>query len=104
MIEGENDSIDIRELFSDDKERLRWEKMVEVFEEIQIDKVGDGLKSVNEKYKLSREEEINIMAYVKFLELMVIKMDMIKNKSDINGEVSSISPPPSSSYEGGMFG
>ena len=105
MVESESDSVDIRKLFKNDEERLRWEKMVEVFEEIQIDRIKEGMLSVSEKYKLSRDEEVNIMAYIKFLELMVIKMDALK-KDTLNGsEVSSISPPPNASkYEGGMFG
>ena len=94
LVEGEGDSVDIRELFTDDDERLRWEKMVEVFEAIQIDKVKEGLQSVDTKYKLSRDEQVNILAYVKFLELMVIKMDMLK-KQEADGEGFSNSFFPS---------
>ena len=85
LVEGEGDSVDIRTLFVDDAERHRWEKMVEVFESIQIDKVGDGLKSVSTKYNLSRDEQINILAYVKFLELMIARMHMMKEMDDTNG-------------------
>ena len=94
LVEGDGDSVDIRTLFEDDAERLRWEKMVEVFEHIQIDRVRDGLISVDQKYKLNREEQINILAYVKFLELMVIKMDMLK-KQEADGEGFSNSFFPS---------
>ena len=59
--------------------------MVEIFEEIQIDNVTSGLKSVAEKYKLNRQEEINILAYVKFLELMIARMHMMKEMDDTNG-------------------
>ena len=104
LVEGEGDSVDIRELFTDDEERLRWEKMVEVFEAIQIDKVGEGLKSVSTKYKLSRDEQINILAYVKFLELMVMKMDMIrKEESDLREGFHSFSPSQSDD-DGRMYG
>ena len=103
LVEGEGDSVDIRELFTDDNERLRWEKMVEVFEHIQIDRVKEGLLSVDSKYNLNREEQINILAYVKFLELMVIKMDAFK-REDAKGEVSSYSPPQSSTFDGSMYG
>mgnify|MGYP003137091755 CR=1 FL=1 len=101
LVEGEGDSVDIRELFTDDNERLRWEKMVEVFEHIQIDRVKEGLLSVDSKYNLNREEQINILAYVKFLELMVIKMDAFKNEAE--GKVSSYSPSQSS-FDGSMYG
>lgn len=102
LVEGDGESVDIRDLFTDDNERLRWEKMVEVFEHIQIDRVREGLLSVDQKYNLNREEQINILAYVKFLELMVIKMDAFKNQD--KGEVSSYSPPQSSNFGGSMYG
>tara|TARA_Y100001972_G_C7566753_1_gene284531 strand:+ start:473 stop:808 length:336 start_codon:yes stop_codon:yes gene_type:complete len=102
LVEGEGDSVDIRTLFTDDEERYRWEKMVEVFEHIQIDRVKEGLLSVDQKYNLSREEQVNILAYVKFLELMVIKMDAFK-REDTNGKVSSYSPSQSS-FDGSMYG
>ena len=43
------------------------------------------MKSVAEKYKLNRQEEINILAYVKFLELMIARMHMMKEMDDTNG-------------------
>ena len=103
LVEGEGDSVDIRELFTDDAERLRWEKMVEVFEHIQIDRVGEGLKSVNTKYNLSRDEQINILAYVKFLELMVIKMDMIKREESGLREGFHSFSPSQTDYNGSMY-
>ena len=107
LVEGEGDSVDIKTLFVDDAERHRWEKMVEVFENIQIDRVTEGLKGVSTKYNLTRDEEINILAYVKFLELMVIKMDMIKKQEgdDTNGEgFHSFFPSPTDPDDGRMYG
>ena len=65
LIDSEETKVNIIDLFEDNDERLRWEKMVEIFEEIQIDNVTSGLKSVSQKYKLNRVEEINILAYVR---------------------------------------
>ena len=103
LVEGEGESVDIKSLFVDDAERHRWEKMVEVFEHIQIDRVREGLKSVSTKYNLTRDEEINILAYVKFLELMVMKMDMIKEQSDLREGFHSFSPSQSDD-DGRMYG
>ena len=85
LIDSDEKKVNIVDLFEDNEERLRWEKMVEIFEEIQIDNVTSGLKSVAEKYKLNRQEEINILAYVKFLELMIARMHMMKEMEDTNG-------------------
>ena len=68
MMEDESNDIDIKSLFKDKKEQISWEKMVNIFETIQIDNVSDGLKTISEKYKLTRQEELSILAYVKFLE------------------------------------
>ena len=105
LVEGEEERVDIRTLFVDDAERHRWEKMVEVFEHIQIDRVSEGLKSVSTKYNLSREEEVIILSYVKFLELMVIKMEQMKD-SETKGEVfgSYFSSPSSDTDNGRMYG
>ena len=105
LVDGEDERVDIMTLFVDDEERHRWEKMVEVFEHIQIDRVSEGLKSVSTKYNLTRDEQVTILAYVKFLELMVIKMEQMKDR-DTKGEVfgSYFSSPSSDSDDGRMYG
>ena len=85
--------VDIKTLFKDKKEQISWEKMVNVFETIEIDNVSDGLRTISEKYKLTRQEELSVLAYVKFLEMMVKKVeiakDMLKNntKKDYSGSM-----------------
>ena len=39
LIDSDQNKVNIVDLFEDNEERLRWEKMVEIFEEIQIDNV-----------------------------------------------------------------
>ena len=93
MMEGDSNDIDIKSLFKDKKEQISWEKMVNVFETIEIDNVSDGLRTISEKYKLTRQEELSVLAYVKFLEMMVKKVeiakDMLKNntKKDYSGSM-----------------
>ena len=65
-MEDDSENIDIKELFKNKKELIVWEKMVHVFETIQIDNVSEGLKEISMKYKLNRQEELMILAYVKF--------------------------------------
>ena len=70
--------------------------MVNIFETIEIDNVSEGLRTISEKYKLSRQEELNILAYVKFLEMMVKKVEMAK---DILKDT-----PTKKDYSGSMYG
>tara|TARA_R100000988_G_C3942970_1_gene137190 strand:+ start:343 stop:684 length:342 start_codon:yes stop_codon:yes gene_type:complete len=104
LIDSDEKKVNIVDLFEDNEERLRWEKMVEIFEEIQIDNVTSGLKSVAEKYKLNRQEEINILAYVKFLELMIARMHMMKEMDDTNGGGFDGDLSSTNSSSDGMYG
>ena len=92
-MDDDTQEVDIKTLFKDKKEQISWEKMVNVFETIEIDNVSDGLRTISEKYKLTRQEELSVLAYVKFLEMMVKKVeiakDMLKNntKKDYSGSM-----------------
>ena len=103
LMENDSENIDIKELFKNKKELIVWEKMVHVFETIQIDNVSEGLKEISMKYKLNRQEELMILAYVKFLELMVYKVSLakdiiMKDKSDDESTTKA------KSYSGSMYG
>ena len=41
--------VDIKTLFKDKEEQVSWEKMVGIFDAIQIDNVTEGLKEVIQK-------------------------------------------------------
>ena len=94
MMEDSTKEVDIKSLFKNKKEHISWEKMVNIYETIQIDNVSEGLRIISEKYKLTRQEELNILAYVKFLEMMVKKIDI----------VNDIINSSSNDYDGSMFG
>ena len=103
LMEDDSKEIDIKSLFKDKKEQISWEKMVNIFETIEIDNVSDGLKTISEKYKLTRQEELSILAYVKFLEMMVAKVNLakdiiMKDKSDDESTTKA------KSYSGSMYG
>ena len=96
LMENDANDIDIKSLFKDKKEQISWEKMVNVFETIQIDNVSDGLRTITEKYKLTRQEELSVLAYVKFLEMMVKKVEIAKDMLKGN--------PTKKDYSGSMYG
>ena len=96
LMESEDKEIDIKTLFKDKKEQISWEKMVNIFETIEIDNVSDGLRTITDKYKLTRQEELSVLAYVKFLEMMVKKVEIAK---DILKD-----KPIKKDYSGSMYG
>ena len=97
LMEDDSKEIDIKSLFKNKKEQISWEKMVNIFETIEIDNVSDGLRTITEKYKLTRQEELNILAYVKFLEMMVAKVNVAK-------EIMTKGSPSKKDYSGSMYG
>ena len=96
LMDDDTKEVDIKTLFKDKKEQISWEKMVNVFETIEIDNVSDGLRTITEKYKLTRQEELSVLAYVKFLEMMVKKVEIAK---DILKD-----KPIKKDYSGSMYG
>ena len=106
LLEDDAKEIDIKVLFKDKEEQHSWEKMVSVFDTIQIDNVSEGLKEVMQKYKLTRQEELTVLAYVKFLETMIYKVNLAKDIIMKGREVDAtvMDDSKSSTYSGSMFG
>ena len=97
LMDDDAKEVDIKTLFKDKKEQISWEKMVNIFETIEIDNVSDGLRTIIGKYKLTRQEELNILAYVKFLEMMVAKVNVAK-------EIMTKGGSSKKDYSGSMYG
>ena len=98
LMDDDTEEVDIKTLFKDKKEQISWEKMVNVFETIEIDNVSDGLRTISEKYKLTRQEELSVLAYVKFLEMMVAKANVAKDIISKGGSTTK------KDYSGSMYG
>ena len=104
MAEGKSELLSLQSLLSEE-ELFTYETMVKAMDSIDIMHVGRDLKKIIRTYKMTREQEIALMAYVKTLELMIKRardtgaMDMMKD---------AISKPPtkdnSAEYSGSMFG
>ena len=87
LIDSDEEMVDIKNLFTT-TDRRKWEKWIDIFETIQIDRVASGLKDVSETYKLNKTEEITILAYVKFLELMIAKVEIAgRMEKEMKGKV-----------------
>ena len=65
-------------------DKRKWEKWIDIFETIRIDNVASGLKDVSETYKLNKTEEVTVLAYVKFLELMINSVGRMEK--EMNGK------------------
>ena len=98
-LEKEETMIDLKDIISKKEDMYIWEKFVDIFDCIELDDVLDSLKKVSAKYKLSHKEEITVLAYVKFLELMVVKANIVRNMEGIEIEKKDTKEP-----DGAMYG
>ena len=79
LIDSDDEIVDVKDLFNV-RDKRKWQKWIDIFETIPIDKVAVGLKEVSETYKLNKTEEITVLAYVKFLELMINSVGRMENE------------------------
>jgi hypothetical protein len=101
LIDSDDEIVDVKDLFNV-RDKRKWQKWIDIFETIQIDKVAVGLKEVSETYKLNKTEEITILAYVKFLELMIAKVETVgRMEKEMMTKVEQKSPESNSE---GMYG
>ena len=100
-LEEETDKIDLKDILNKEDLYL-WEKYVDIFDSIDIDDVLGSLKKISAKYKLSHKEEITMLAYVKFLEIMVMKAAMVRGLEMEGMEEENTTKPKEP--EGNMYG
>jgi len=91
LVDSKDDIVDVANLFSK-AELKKWEKWIEIFESIRIDNVAVGLKQVSETYKLNKTEEVTVLAYVKFLELMINSVGRMENEMKEGVGKETVSP------------
>ena len=99
-LEEDTDRIDLKDILKKEDLYL-WEKYVDIFDSIDIDDVLGSLKKISAKYKLSHDEEITMLAYVKFLEIMVMKAAMVRG---LEMEGMEEEPTKPKEPEGNMYG
>ena len=101
-LEEDTDKIDLKDILSKEGDLFLWEKFVDIFDSIDIDDVLGSLKKISAKYKLSHNEEITMLAYVKFLEIMVMKAAMVRGIEMESMEEENTTKPKEP--EGNMYG
>tara|TARA_Y100000310_G_scaffold78452_1_gene75095 strand:+ start:264 stop:572 length:309 start_codon:yes stop_codon:yes gene_type:complete len=92
-LEDEELVVDIETLIKGDDLRF-WEKWVSLFEDMQPSKIPSFLKYASANIKLSRDDEIILLAYVKHIELQ-----MERAKEYIESQ-----PKQVDDYEGPSYG
>ena len=92
-LEDKESIVDIESVIDGDDLRF-WEKWVSLFEDMQPSKIPSFLKYASANIKLSRDDEIILLAYVKHIEL---QMERAK-------EYMESQPAGTKDYEGSAYG
>ena len=100
----ESGHIDLDELLGSDRDRAVYEKWIAVFNIMSPMDILQSLSTINNSIKMSKRDEIILLAYTKFFEQ---KMAMIgnlpQNITDMFGKKKK-NEKKGSEYEGQMFG
>ena len=99
-LEEDTDRIDLKDILTNKDDLYLWEKYVDIFGSFDLEDVLGSLKNISAKYKLSHKEEITMLAYVKFLEIMVMKASMVRHMESEMEMEGQIPDEP----EGNMYG
>ena len=92
LVDSDDEIVDVANLFTKADKR-KWEKWIDIFQSLQIDNVASGLKEVSETYKLNKTEQVTVLVYVKFLELMINSVGrMEKDGKEMEFAEKTVSP------------
>ena len=72
VAESKEKILSVEKLLTED-ERFEWETLVKAYDSIDIMNVGRDLKKIAKTYQLKRWQEMSLLAYVKILELMMVR-------------------------------
>tara|TARA_R110001583_G_scaffold73581_4_gene204621 strand:- start:243 stop:560 length:318 start_codon:yes stop_codon:yes gene_type:complete len=91
LVDSDDEIVDVKNLFTKADKR-KWEKWIDIFETLRIDNVASGLKDVSKTYKLNKTEEVTVLAYVKFLELMINSVGRMEEEEKKGIGKEAVSP------------
>ena len=99
--DNKEEVLSVEKLMTED-ERFEWETLVKAYDSIDIMHVGKDLKKISKTYQLKRWQEMSVLAYVKILEMMMMRA---KETGAIDLMEDMVSPSDiSADYNGSMFG
>ena len=99
--ENKDKVLSVEQLMTED-ERFEWETLVKAYDSIDIMHVGKDLKKISKTYQLNRWQEMSVLAYVKILEMMMVRakdagaLDMMEDMTPTTTDKIE--------YDGSMFG
>jgi len=81
-LEDDTDRVDIEKIIGEEKSLRHWEKWVSLFEEFNPRHMSSFLKYTSANIKLTKEDAIVLLAYVKHVELQVSRVAEMMEASE----------------------
>ena len=73
-LEDDDEVIDIKNIIQSSADRRRWEKWIELFGSVGPDKLKETLNYISANTKMNHQDQLILLAYVKYMEIQVQKM------------------------------
>lgn len=102
-LEDDEEVIDIKNIIHSSADRSRWEKWIELFGSVGPDKLKETLNYISANTKMNHQDQLILLAYVKYMEIQVHKMMGLKEmmeKMDESGDEDG----EHEEYSGAMYG
>ena len=100
-LENEEDKIDMKDIIPSSTDRRRWEKWIELFGSVGPDKLRETLNYISANTKMNHQDQLILLAYVKYMEIQVQKMvglqEMMEQFDESGNETEKIE------YEGTIY-
>tara|TARA_R100000458_G_C8256559_1_gene232608 strand:+ start:382 stop:729 length:348 start_codon:yes stop_codon:yes gene_type:complete len=106
LVDEDSENITIDSLFESEVERSVYDKWIKIFTDLKPVAIVPMLAQITETYKMSKEEEIIVLAYVKYFEINIMKINkfMQDGLDGLEGVEGKGNENKKTEYSGSMFG
>ena len=101
--DNKEEVLSVEKLMTED-ERFEWETLVKAYDSIDIMHVGKDLKKISKTYQLKRWQEMSLLAYVKILEMMMVRAKDAGALDMMEDIIPESKGKEHIEYDGSMFG
>ena len=102
-LEDDEEIIDIKNIIHSSSDRRRWEKWIELFGSVGPDKLKETLNYISANTKMNHQDQLILLAYVKYMEIQVQKMMGLQEMMEGMG-MDEEDTEEKKAYEGTMYG
>ena len=104
MVNDDSQDVRIDPLLDSDRDKAVFEKWVAIYNDLEPIAIVPTLERITRTYKMSKRDEIILLAYVKYFEQNIIKMNKFMQEGLDTVETEKEEKEKKKKYDGAMFG